>query len=65
MQKYDNNKAVRKYKQREYSSLRVEAKAQYIDEIKNFCQDMGVSYTSFVLRACSYFIKKGELPPEN
>lgn len=65
MQNYNNNEAVERYKKKMgYRQLKIETKAQYVDGIKKFCQDMGVSYTEFIVKSCNYFIQRGELPPE-
>ena len=60
-----NKDAVKRYKEKtDYRKLTIETKAQYIDEIKAYCQDMRVSCTSFIVKCCNYFIQRGELPPE-
>ena len=60
-----NKKAVEKYKKKVgYKQLKIETKTQYVDEIKNYCQYMGVSCTSSIAKCCNYFIQRGELPPE-
>lgn len=61
--KAQQRKAVSKYKDLNYKQLKIETKAQYIDNIKNYCTDMGVTYVDFIIRACNYFIERGELPP--
>lgn len=56
--------ATKKYKNANYKKLYIEAKAQYIDKIKNYCQDIDISYADFVIRCCNYFIDNKEVPPE-
>ena len=60
-----NKDAVKRYKEKNgYKKLTIETKTQYVDDIKNYCQYMGVSCTSFIVKCCNYFIQRGELPPE-
>ncbi len=57
-------KATKNYKKGHYDRIYIETKTQYIEDIKKFCQNMGVTRTEFIIRCCNYFIDRKELPPE-
>ncbi len=59
-----HRKSVLKYKRENYKKLTIEAKIQYIDKIKGYCQDIGLSQADFIIRCCNYFIDNKEVPPE-
>lgn len=60
-----NRKAVENYKKRNnYKKLTIERPKEEIDNIRDYCKNMGISTTEFVVKCCSYFIIKNELPPD-
>lgn len=64
MKTESQKRAIDKYRKTSLKQLKIEAKAQYIEDIKKYCQDMGVSQAQFILKCCYYFINCGELPPD-
>lgn len=57
-------RATKNYKKNHYERIYIETKTQYIDKIKKYCQDMGITRTEFIIRCCNYFIDNSEIPPE-
>lgn len=58
-------RAKAKYNNKTYKRLTLQTTFSEHDEIVNFCNVNNISYTRFCVRACEYFIQRGELPPES
>ena len=58
-------RADERYKAKVYKKLQVNIKIPDFEIIDNYCKDMEISKAQFVCSACKYFVKLGELPPED
>lgn len=52
------------YNKLHYKQLKIDIKPTDKLMIDDFCKKMEISKAQFVCSACKYFVKLGELPPE-
>lgn len=57
--------AKTRYDKQKYKPLLLKMLPDENDIISQYCEQMKISKTRFVVRACLYFIGRGEIPPEN
>lgn len=56
--------AKARYDAKKYAKMLLKMSPEEYDDISSFCDQMNISKTRLVVRACMYFIQRGELPPE-
>ncbi len=57
--------ARRRYMEKTYKKLQIMVKPTEYTEIDAYCDMKKISKKKFIVRACNYFIKRDELPPES